>query len=206
LEVRHDGVDILADPGTYCYHGEPEWREWLRSTAAHNTVEIGGTNQAESGGPFLWNTHPRTATLSCDVGEQPVQTWSAVHDGYLRLRAPARHRRSATLDSPGRKLKIVDTIDVALAVPLRLSWHLGPDIVVDLDRTSATLSWQIGSHRRQATLLLPNVLTWSIHRAEVDPIEGWYSPRFGTRVPATSLVGLGMATSSTCLVTQLELR
>ncbi len=26
LEVRHDGVDILADPGTYCYHGEPEWR------------------------------------------------------------------------------------------------------------------------------------------------------------------------------------
>jgi hypothetical protein len=206
LEVRHDGVDILADPGTYCYHGEPEWREWFRSTAAHNTVEIGGTNQAESRGPFLWNTHPRTATLSCDVGEQPVQTWSAVHDGYLRLRTPARHRRSATLDSPGRKLTIVDTIDVALAVPLRLSWHLGPDILVDLDRTCATLSWQIGSDRRQATLLLPNGLTWTIHRAEVDPIEGWYSPRFGTRVPATSLVGRGMATSSTCLVTQLELR
>ncbi|MGH8835453.1 MAG: heparinase II/III family protein, partial [Actinomycetes bacterium] len=26
LEVRHDGVDVLADPGTYCYHGESEWR------------------------------------------------------------------------------------------------------------------------------------------------------------------------------------
>ena len=46
VEVRHDGVDILADPGTYCYHGEPEWREWFRSTAAHNTVEIGGVSQA----------------------------------------------------------------------------------------------------------------------------------------------------------------
>ena len=74
LEVRHDGVDILADPGTYCYHGEPEWREWFRSTAAHNTVEIGGVSQSESGGPFLWNTHARTTTLSCEVGEQPVQT------------------------------------------------------------------------------------------------------------------------------------
>ena len=58
LEVRHDGVDILADPGTYCYHGEPPWREWFRSTAAHNTIEIGGVSQAESGGPFLWTTHP----------------------------------------------------------------------------------------------------------------------------------------------------
>ena len=33
VEVRHEGVDILADPGTYCYHGEPEWRRWFRSTA-----------------------------------------------------------------------------------------------------------------------------------------------------------------------------
>ena len=103
VEVRHDGVDVLADPGTYCYHGEPAWREWFRSTAAHNTVEISGVSQSESGGPFLWNTHALTSTLSCDVGEQPMQTWSAVHDGYLRLRTPTTHRRSATLDSPGRQ-------------------------------------------------------------------------------------------------------
>jgi Heparinase II/III-like protein/Heparinase II/III N-terminus len=205
LEVRHDGVDILADPGTYCYHGEPAWREWLRSTAAHNTVEIAGVSQAESGGPFLWNTEPKTATLSCEVGEQPVQTWSAVHYGYLRLRTPATHRRTATLDSPGRMLRVVDTIECTAAVPLRLSWHLGPHIVVDLDGTSATLSWQVGPDRRHATLLLPGGLTWTVHHAEVDPIEGWYAPRFGTRVPATSLVGRGTAPPSASLITQLEL-
>ena len=205
LEVRHDGVDVLADPGTYCYHGEPVWREWLRSTAAHNTVELAGMSQSESGGPFLWNTHPRTATLFCEAGEQPIQTWSAVHEGYLRLRTPTTHRRSATLDSPGRKLIVVDTIDVTAAVPLRLSWHFGPDIVVHLDGTCATLSWQVGPDRRQGTLLLPDTLAWTIGRAEVDPIEGWYSPRFGTRVPATSLIGRATATSSTLLITQLEL-
>ena len=111
LEVRHDGVDIFADPGTYCYHGEPVWREWFRSTAAHNTIEIGGVSQSESGGPFLWKTHAQTTTLTCDVGEQPVQTWSAEHDGYRRLTTPTMHRRSVTLDSPARRLTVVDTLD-----------------------------------------------------------------------------------------------
>jgi hypothetical protein len=205
LEVRHDGVDILADPGTYCYHGEPMWREWIRSTAAHNTVEIGGVSQSESGGPFLWNMHAATATLSCDVGDQPVQTWSAQHDGYRRLPAPATHRRLATLDSAGRKLTVVDTFDPVAAVPVRLSWHLGPDIDVALNEYHATLSWHLGNERRHGTMLLPEGLAWSIHRANVDPIDGWYSPRFGTRIPATSLVGRGTAASSTRFITELEL-
>lgn len=204
LEVRHDGVEILTDPGTYCYHGEPVWREWFRSTAAHNTVELGGVSHSESGGPFLWKTHPRTTTLICEVGEQPLQTWSAAHDGYLRLNTPTTHRRTATLDSPGRRLTVMDTFDAAGAVPLRLSWHLGPDIVVDLDASRAALSWQANSESRQGTLVLPDGLVWTIHRAELDPIEGWYSPRFGARVPATALIGRGIATSSTHLVTQLE--
>jgi Heparinase II/III-like protein/Heparinase II/III N-terminus len=205
LEVRHDGVDVLTDPGTYCYHGEPEWREWFRSTAAHNTVEIGGTNQAESGGPFLWNTHPRTATLTCDIGAQPVQTWSAEHDGYRRLKTPAMHRRSVTLDSPQRRLTIVDTFDARTELPIRLAWHLGPDILVELHGGRASLSWEVGSDRRQGTLVLPAGLVWASHRAEADPVEGWYSPRFGARVPATSLIGQGIASFSTRLVTELEL-
>ena len=203
--MRHDGVDILADPGTYCYHGELMWREWFRSTAAHNTVEIGGLSQSDSGGPFLWNTHARTATLTCDVGEQPVQTWSAEHDGYLRLNTPTMHHRSVTLNSPGRRLTVVDTFDATAGAPVRMSWHLGPDIVIDLDGAQATLSWQVGRDRRQGRLLLPEGLAWIVRRADDDGAVGWYSPRFGVRVPATSLVGQGVASSSTPLVTELEL-
>ena len=54
VEVRYGGVDILADPGTYCYHGEPAWRSYFRSTIAHNTVELGGRSQSSDGGPFMW--------------------------------------------------------------------------------------------------------------------------------------------------------
>jgi hypothetical protein len=109
-----------------------------------------------------------------------------------------------TLDSPERRLTLIDTFDAAGAVPLRLSWHLGPDVMVDLRGSHAALSWQAGTDRRQGRLLLPDGLVWTIHRAEHDPIEAWYSPRFGTRVPATSLIGRGIATSSTHLVTELE--
>ncbi|HXY43284.1 MAG TPA: alginate lyase family protein, partial [Acidimicrobiales bacterium] len=54
LEVRYGGVDVLADPGTYCYHGEPAWRRYFRSTLAHNTIEVAGEDQSVPGGAFLW--------------------------------------------------------------------------------------------------------------------------------------------------------
>ena len=64
VEVRHDGVDVLADPGTYCYHGQPEWRSYFRSTLGHNTLELDGADQSTSGGPFLWTRHARPPPCS----------------------------------------------------------------------------------------------------------------------------------------------
>ena len=72
IEVRCGGVDILADPGTYCYFGEPDWRRYFRSTVAHNTLELDGQNQSLSGGPFLWLVYATTRMLevvTTDVGE-----------------------------------------------------------------------------------------------------------------------------------------
>ena len=51
VEVRYAGMDILADPGTYCYHGERAWRSYFRSTIAHNTAELGGRNQSSERWP-----------------------------------------------------------------------------------------------------------------------------------------------------------
>jgi hypothetical protein len=92
LVVGHDGVDILANPGTYCYHGEPEWRDWFRSTAAHNTLDIAGASQSKSGGPFLWSTHPQTTTVICDVGDQPA---GAALERKARRLPPLDHTRDA---------------------------------------------------------------------------------------------------------------
>ncbi|MGN6171925.1 MAG: alginate lyase family protein, partial [Streptosporangiaceae bacterium] len=89
VEVRYGGVDILADPGTYCYHGEPEWRSYFRTTIAHNTVELDGKSQSSEGGPFLWLRHAGARELEVrDVGQ--VASWIAEHDGYAALDPPAQ--------------------------------------------------------------------------------------------------------------------
>ena len=68
VEVRHDGVDVLADPGTYCYHGQPEWRQYFRSTLGHNTLQLDGGDQSVSGGPFLWTRHARSRSWPRTLG------------------------------------------------------------------------------------------------------------------------------------------
>ena len=98
---------------------------------------------------------------------------------------------------------MVDTLDTAGGLPVRLSWHLGPDVAVELDGALARLAWEAAGDRRQASLALPDELRWTTHRGEQEDVLGWYSPGFGRRVPATSLVGEGTGTAATRLVTTL---
>ena len=101
VEVRYDGTDVLADPGTYCYHGEPGWRSYFRSTLAHNTIEVGGQDQSTSGGPFLWTRHARSRLIDSETdADGEVTAWSAEHDGYRALTPPVCHRRSVRLAEP----------------------------------------------------------------------------------------------------------
>jgi hypothetical protein len=204
LEVRCDGVDVLADPGTYCYHGEPAWRSYFRSTRAHNTVEIDATSQSVEGGPFLWSTHTDGVVDGVELGG-PVQTWTAHHTGYARLDRSLRHTREVTLDSVARRLSVADTLVGSTRRTARLIWHLGPEISVILRDGVADLSWSGARGDQHARLHLPAEVTWSAHRGETEPILGWYSPRFGERVPSTTLVGEGTWTGTLSLQTVLDL-
>jgi uncharacterized heparinase superfamily protein len=123
VEVRYGGVDILADPGTYCYHGEPEWRSYFRSTIAHNTVELDGRNQSLDGGPFLWLSHANAREMAVSEAGDTAE-WTAEHDGYLALEPPTRHRRTVRLDRAGRALDIVDEIDTQVHANLAAAQDL----------------------------------------------------------------------------------
>ncbi|HVV14393.1 alginate lyase family protein [Amycolatopsis sp.] len=178
VEVRHNGVDILADPGTFCYHGEPEWRSYFRSTLGHNTIQLDDKDQSSTGGPFMWTRHARSRVLT-----QGPESWSAEHDGY----APAIHRRWVQLAD--KELQISDEIISNRRHRGRLAFHFGPAVEVDLDGTAAKLTWHGGS----AVVELPSELTWTLHRGETEPPLGWYSPGFGRKEPAATLVGTGFA-------------
>ncbi|MFC7491305.1 MULTISPECIES: alginate lyase family protein [unclassified Knoellia] len=192
VEVRHDGVELLVDPGTYCYHGEAEWRSYFRSTRAHNTVEVDGVDQAVAGGPFLWSTRADAVVDHVGTGAEGLQSWAAHHTAYGRLDPSLRHDRRVGLDDLGSRLTVRDTLSAERPHRVRLSWHLGPEVTAQLGEGVAHLTWpgRTGVLQR-GRMTLPVELGWSAHRGETDPPLGWYSPRFGVRVPTTVLVGTG---------------
>ncbi|WP_236790734.1 alginate lyase family protein [Amycolatopsis sp. GM8] len=178
VEVRHNGVDILADPGTFCYHGEPEWRSYFRSTLGHNTLQLDDHDQSTSGGPFMWTKQAHTK-----VRTHGPESWSAEHDGY----SPAIHRRWVQLADS--ELHISDEVVSSRRHRTRLAFHLGPAVSVELEDSKAHLAWDGGS----AVLELPQELDWAIHHGAEKPPLGWYSPGFGRKVPAATLIGTGSA-------------
>ncbi|GAA0495034.1 alginate lyase family protein [Streptomyces olivaceiscleroticus] len=186
VEVRHDGVDVLADPGTYCYHGQTEWRQYFRSTLGHNTLQLDGADQSVSGGPFLWTRHARARVL-----EAGAARWSAEHDGYQG----AVHRRRVELVDSTRELRIVDEVR-GPGHDVRLAFHLGPAITAHLTGDRAVLTWTLDGEERSAELELPAELTWRAHRGETAPPLGWYSAGFGRKEPTTTLIGTGFTDSA----------
>ncbi|MEU7469903.1 alginate lyase family protein [Streptomyces sp. NPDC044984] len=201
VEVRHDGVDVLADPGTYCYHGQPEWRRYFRSTLGHNTLQLDGGDQSVSGGPFLWTRHARSRVLAVDTSGGEVSRWCAEHDGYR----PTVHRRRVELISVTRELRVVDEVRGPRRA-VRLAFHLGPAVTADLTGNRARLIWTRDGEDRSAVLDLPGQLSWRAHRGESDPPLGWYSAGFGRREPATTLVGTGSSGGAEKFTTVLGFR
>lgn len=204
VEVRHDGVDVLADPGTYCYHGQPEWRRYFRSTLGHNTLQLDGDDQSVSGGPFLWTRHARSRVLVADTSGASsggTARWCAEHDGYR----PSTHRRRVELNAAERELRVVDEVRGPRR-SVRLAFHLGPAIGAELVGNRAELTWTRDGEERSAVLVLPGELSWRAHRGETGPPLGWYSAGFGRKEPATTLVGTGSADGVRGFTTVLTFR
>lgn len=192
VELRCGGVDVLADPGCYCYHGEPAWRRYFRSTLGHNTLELDDTDQSASGGPFLWVRHAASRVIVAHPEESGVSRWIGEHEGYGRRGHPVTHRRTAELDARARELRLVDEVRTDQRHPCRLAYHLGPAVTAVLDGAHAELAWTDATGApATATLSLPETLRWQAYRGQEDPPLGWYSPGFGRLEPAVTLVGVG---------------
>jgi hypothetical protein len=203
IELRVNDVDVLADPGTYCYHGEREWRDYFRSTVGHNTIELLGQDQSVSGGPFMWTSQAESKLIEVSGLEvsAPSATWRAEHFGYVERGGPV-HQRTVTLDRKELKLSVRDQLRGGTdPIPARLAFHFGPRVQCQLDSVSAKLSWPGGDAR----LALPGALNWSLHHGETSPPLGWYSDSFGSKVPAFTLIGTGMVPNGSELVTELQI-
>jgi hypothetical protein len=183
VELRHDGVDLLADPGTYCYQSEPFWRSYFRSIRAHNTLELAKARHSRQTGAFIWTSSDRSGVPEPSDGA----SWS----GYcIRPHVDGgeiEHRRSVFIDD-GR-VTVEDQVDRATSAISR--FHLGPLIECVLEGHVAILTWEADGQAHSATMELAMAMTWRAVRGDEHQPIGWFSPTYDVRLPSFTLEGLG---------------
>ena len=195
------GREILVDPGTYAYHRQRRWRDYFRGTAAHNTLRVDRLDQSVPGGNFLWLAHARAR---CERFESSAQrdVFEGVHDGYMRLRDPLRHRRRIELDKRRLRIEVRDTLECAGQHGVELHWHLAEDCAAQV--VGHAVEVECGSVRMQLEcpreLGAPRIVNGRMH-----PPLGWVSRRLDERTPSSTIVCAGRVAGHASLLSAFAL-
>ena len=122
LDLWWNGLNVLRDSGSFSYYDpELQLNTYFVSTAAHNTVVVGRTDQMIKGPHFRWSsllksrfrTHRRQGEL---------EIWQGEHYGYQRLECHATHRRTICRLGDSFWL-IVDDVLGRGCENIQLFWH-----------------------------------------------------------------------------------
>jgi hypothetical protein len=198
FELSVSGVAMIVDCGSFAYTGDPAWRDRFRSTRGHNTLVVDGAEQNETTGPFGMRTDARVRVTNwrSEIG---FDLFEAEHTGYERLPAPVVHQRRIVLAEDPFIWLVLDELRGSGTHELESSIHLAPDGVLrelsvdasHLDgplRTARALtglgslpaarSAAFGYSRNGAAIILAP-LGWET----AIVAQGWFSPRYGLRVP-----------------------
>lgn len=180
VTLRAEGRELIVDPGTGSFYGDPACRDAHRGTRAHPTVCVDGIDQSVIGGPFYWRRHAQTTVHSVDLGGGIVD---AEHDGYRRLDDPVVHRRWLVAQPGDATVAVVDLIDGQSEHDVAVSWPLHPE----LDSTP-TSDGQRVTRDGLPLLELCYAATSPVEaeqvRADPDSHRGWWSDRLESRMPA----------------------
>jgi len=158
IQLVTTGRPVLIDPGTFCYVC-PE-RDRFRGTAAHNTLQVDGRDQAQPKGPFAWTGMPETTVDRWHTSEA-FDVFAGHHNGYY----PVMHQRWVF----GRKNKF---------------W-LVRDVVTGPSRHRLDIHWHF-LDERDLTILPPTGHNWSrsLEPWDWSPVYGRKEPakvlRFST--------------------------
>lgn len=113
---------FIVDTGTSTYQNN-EIRQTERSTAAHNTVQIGDFEQSE-----IWSSFRVGRRAKAKILSENEQEIIASHDGYKRL--GIIHERSFQLEN--QRIIIQDKIIGKTKHPQKAYLHFHPEIELDI--------------------------------------------------------------------------
>jgi Heparinase II/III-like protein/Heparinase II/III N-terminus len=200
LQFAAFGEQFIVDPGTYCYTGEPDWRDHFRSTAAHSTVSVDGLDQATPAGPFAWHSHPQ-ARLRQWLSSGDIDFADVEHTAYAHLKDPLKHRRRVLFVKPQYWL-VVDDLEGKEEHRIDLRFQFAP-MEVTLESDLRVRARGPKGHGLLVWPLATVPLKGEILEGCLDGRQGWVAPHYGQRHPAPLLVYSSVATLPVRIATVL---
>lgn len=198
--LRAFGRDVLVDPGAYDYftYG-PAWRDYFRSTRAHNTVVIDDADQSEMLGPFMWG---RRAEARCTRWEPTARggTVSGEHDGYQPI--GVRHRRTITLDAERRIATLHDELTGQGRHDAVLCLHVSDGCPAVLDGAALRIDCSPG----RVLVYLDPALRVQVLSASEAPIAGWVSRGYHRKEPGSTIWARTEWEGTRVLETRIEIQ
>ena len=186
------GEEAIVDPGTFTYYGDPRWREHGQSTAAHSTLRVGGRDQAEPFGSFIWRMPPRAHLDGVHLDDEALVA-EGHHDAY----APVRHTRRVELRADG--VTVIDRVTgPATAHDLDLRWQLAPGAIrADGD------GWLWSGERAGLRVSVEGLGTPRVITGCESHPSGFVSLSLEHRTPAPTLLAEGRLTLPAVITSRL---
>jgi uncharacterized heparinase superfamily protein len=183
LSIR--GERLVVDSGVETY--EPgAWRTFWRSTRAHNTLLVDGAEQFEIWASFRVGT--RTQLLECAFHQQSsTSLFVGTHSGFVGQKEPTQQRRFIA-SLAGKYWLVLDEIKGSGTHAIESLVHLAPSAACEVGEvhTNVTMgSLELRFYPYCGNTGKPSIT--SCTRGQLDPIQGWYAPEFGKRVPNSVL-------------------
>jgi hypothetical protein len=201
FSLHIDGNPILIDPGTYCYHSDPEWRTYFKGTLAHNTIRVDQKDMAINGGATLWIKHYNTKVSGAQHNSK-VEFVRASHNGYSKY--GVEHIRNINFLKDNNEFIITDFLNIKKNKNhcFEVAFHIHPDVRIEkVNEQNYKLNYN-GS--REVQFLFDNTLNPEIKNGQLKPILGWYSPGFYKRVPTNVIYSKFTANQSFKIVNKLK--
>ncbi|QSQ18216.1 alginate lyase family protein [Myxococcus landrumensis] len=198
FELHLGGRPVIVDPGTGSYTRDPATRNAFRGTAAHNTVQVDGAEQAalDPARLFALPEEARARVVAFLPGPR-VDRLRVRHDGYRMLPAPVGIERTFRLDRRERVLAGRDGFIGTGRHEVVGRFHLP-----DEQARRVTLDGQVlGRALRAAEEPLElgdfavelgppgAVLAWLVLERGLEPelVSSRYSPGYGRVVPSVTV-------------------
>jgi hypothetical protein len=185
VELSAHNRPFVVDPGSYSWRRGETDRNAFRSTRAHNTVVVDGTDQTPLFGIYDTGRFARPSVRNVFLEDQ-FRVIRACHDGYGRLPGTVGHCR-AVLDIPGDGWLILDRLQGQGIHRIEVLWHLHARVSARLAGGGAHASYEDGRGLHFAWLAT-DPLQADIRRGGPDGAVGWVGSEAGEKREADALV------------------